>query len=113
MRITSSSIAAINETVGSRGTLIPGDWTTSEYKDQFINSVVKQLQNNDHSDRMYNRKYAFENFGLDDLAKKWEQMFYNLIKELKINPISPYQPTIAYRNTNYGYITSDTRKKVI
>lgn len=42
------------------------------------------------------QKYAKENFGLEDLAKDWEKMFYTLMEEVKTNPISPYQPTIPY-----------------
>lgn len=107
--MTTSSIAALNETVGSRGTLIPGDWTTSEYKDKFINSVVSQLKNNDNSDRIKLQEYAKNTFGLDSLAKEWEKMFYDLIEYKKINPIVPYQPTIPYRGTERGQYEGDTR----
>ena len=109
LRITTSSIAAINETVGDRGTLISGDWTTKEYKDKFIESVVKQLKDTDNSDRIKLQEYASKHFGLDDLAKDWEKMFYDLIEEKKSNPIVPYQPTIPYRGTERGQYEGDTR----
>lgn len=97
LRIVSSPIAAINETVGSRGTLIPGEWTSKEYQDKFVEAAVKALTNEDDSDRPDLQKYAKEHFGLDELAKEWAQMFFNLLEEKKINPIIPYQPSTAYR----------------
>ena len=44
------------------------------------------------------QQYAKENFCLDKLAKEWEQMFFDLIKEKEENPIVPYQPTSSYRD---------------
>jgi glycosyltransferase involved in cell wall biosynthesis len=42
-RFIGSSIAAINETIGDKGTLIPGDWTSKEYQDKFIEAAVEAL----------------------------------------------------------------------
>lgn len=109
VRTTTSSIAALNETVANRGVLINGDWTTQAYKDQFIASVVSQLKDNSNEDRVALQKYAKENFGLDDLAKDWEKMFFDLIEEMKVNPIVSYQPTIPYRGTERGQFEGDTR----
>ena len=97
LRIISSSIAALNETVGQRGILIDGEWTSPEYHTKFIDAAVKALTNEDDSDRLVLQQYAKDNFGLIELAKDWETMFYSLLDELKINPIVPYQPTIPYR----------------
>jgi hypothetical protein len=96
-RLISSSIAALNETVGSRGILLDGVWTDKSYQDKFVEETVKALKNNDNSDRLVLQKYAQEHFGLDQLAKDWENMFFSLINELKVNPLTPYQPTKAYR----------------
>lgn len=46
------------------------------------------------------QQYAEEHFSLDQLAKDWEKMFYDLIEEKKTNPITPYQPTVPYQNHN-------------
>lgn len=97
VRLVSSSIAALNETVGSRGTLIDGDWTTVPYKDKFVDAVVNALTNNDNSDRDALQKYAQEHFGLESLAQNWNDMFYDLLNELKEVPIIPYMPTPSYR----------------
>lgn len=98
LRCVSSSIAALNETVGNRGVLIDGDWTTQEYQKKFIDATVAALlKENDDKDRLELQKYAKDNFGLDSLAKNWENMFYNLLDELKTNSMIPYEPTVAYR----------------
>lgn len=98
LRIITSSIAAINETVGNRGVRIDGDWTTDEYQKKFIDETVKALLKEDDNDRIILQQYAKNNFCLDTLAKDWEEMFYNLIKEIKTNPINQYYPTKEYLN---------------
>jgi glycosyltransferase involved in cell wall biosynthesis len=96
-RMVTSSIAALNETAGSRATLIPGEWTSSEYQEQFVNACVSALHNPDDTDRLQLQEYAKNNFGLDDLARQWERMFVELMEVKKTSPIPPYQPTVAYR----------------
>lgn len=97
LRMVTSSIAALNETIASRGVLIDGDWTTPEYKKKFVDSVVDAMNKNDGSDRVSLQKYAKDNFGLDGLAQDWDNMFHSLMEELKQNPLIPYQPTKTYR----------------
>lgn len=98
LRIVSSPIAAINETVGDRAfALISGDWMTKEYQDKFIESAVAALSKEDESDRIAIQQYAANNFGLESLSKNWEKMFYDLINDIKINPVVPYQPTNEYK----------------
>lgn len=109
LRLVTSSIAALNETVNNRGILINGDWTTLEYKIQFMNSVIEALRKEDNSDRLILQQYAKDNFGIDDLAKSWDKMFYNLIEEMKTNPIVPYKPTTPYMDGGRGYHDGDTR----
>jgi len=96
LRIVTSNIAALKETVADRGVLIDGQWTSPEYQNKFIEEAVKALTNEDESDRVSLQQYA-ENFSLDTLAKDWEKLFYNLLEEIKTNPIIPYCPTQAYK----------------
>ncbi len=97
LRMITSSIAALNETVSDRGVLIDGNWDTPEYKNKFINSVVEAMQRNDGSDRVVLQKYAQEHFGFDTLAQEWDHMFQSLMDKLKNEPIIPYMPTVNYR----------------
>lgn len=109
LRIVTSSIAALNETVANRGVLIDGDWTSPEYKDKFIKSVVKALNNYSETDRLNQKQYAKKHFDLDSLSKQWETMFYDLLQETITNPIVPYYPTKPYREGGRGYYDGDTR----
>lgn len=95
-RMITSSIAALNETGGERAVLIDGDWTTKEYQDKFIEETVKALTEDSNQDREQIVQYANKNFGIIDLAKDWEKMFFNLIEIIKENPIVPYRPTGSY-----------------
>src|SRR5208283_1081505 len=83
LRMITSSIAALNETVAERGILIDGDWTTQEYKTRFINSVVDAMNKNDGSDRKALQQYAKEHFDLNVLAQDWTDMFNSLLDLLK------------------------------
>jgi glycosyltransferase involved in cell wall biosynthesis len=55
------------------------------------------------------QQYAKEKFCLNKLAKNWENIFFNLIEDVKTNPIPPYQPTTPYRGNGKGYSSGDTR----
>lgn len=100
VRMVTSNIAALKETAGNRAILIDGDWTSKEYQDQFIEAVIKQLTNEDESDRLLLQQYAKDNFDLDSLAKDWENMLYSLFEEIKYNPLIPYFPTGKYKNAS-------------
>lgn len=94
--IITSSVAALNETVGNRGVLLDGDCDDIEYRSKFVSEVVKALNSLDEVRRISNEKYANEHFGLDDLSKEWNNMFKTLLEEISINPITPYKPTEGY-----------------
>jgi predicted SAM-dependent methyltransferase len=96
VRMVTSNIAALTETVGNRGVLLDGDWTSAEYKNKFIAAVVEKLTHEDESDRKELQEYARLNFDLDQLALDWEDMFYSLLKEITTNPLVPYFPTRPY-----------------
>lgn len=97
LRIVSSAIGALNETVADRGVLIAGEWTSSEYQSEFIKNAVAALTYDGDGDRDLVRQYAKDNFSLDILSDKWSSMFNELLEIKKYNPITPYQPTIQYR----------------
>lgn len=97
LRIVTSSIAALNETVADRGIRIDGEWTSPEYKKQFVDSVVAALEKNGDVDRVKLQKYAKEHFSWDTLGKEWEEMFYQIINESKKHPVVPYMPIAEYQ----------------
>lgn len=94
LRIVTSPIAALNETVGNRGVMIPGDWLTPEYSDAWSRAVVNAMTNPDESDRIRNISYAKENFGWDSLAHEWDSLIKNTIKEVETNIVPPYKSSI-------------------
>ena len=97
IRIITSNIAALKETVGERGALLDGAWTSKDYQDKFVKNAVAALLYEDNSDRKLLQQCARENFCLDILANEWEKMFFNLLEIKKTNPIIPYFPTKLYR----------------
>ncbi|HVI42669.1 MAG TPA: methyltransferase domain-containing protein, partial [Anaerovoracaceae bacterium] len=97
VRVISSPIAAINETVGEYGTLIPGEWTSVGYQTEFIKATVAALQNSDNADRTVMSQAAKEKFSWDALTIEWIEMFNSLIELKFSNPMVPYQPTRNYK----------------
>ena len=97
LRMITSNRGALTETVGYRGTLIDGEWTSPEYISVFIGKTIEALTKEDQDDRIVLQKYAQDHFDLDDLANEWNDMLYELIETIKINPICPYYPTASYR----------------
>jgi glycosyltransferase involved in cell wall biosynthesis len=109
VRVVSSNITSFGEIVGDRGTLIDGEWTSPEYQKNFVKGAVRALTNINNYERTHHQKYAQEHFGLDALAKDWEQMFYQLIEDKKVNPIVSYMPTPSYLEGSRGYWDGDPR----
>ena len=91
LRIVTSPIAALNETVGERGTMIHGDWLSLEYQNAFIDAVVQAMNKPDDSDREQLKRYARENFSWDGVASSWDKMFDDVMIESSINIMPPYK----------------------
>jgi glycosyltransferase involved in cell wall biosynthesis len=97
LRVITSPIAALNEVVADRGTLISGEWTSQDYQDRFVDATVIALLKEDDSDRETIQNYVKQHYSLDILADEWSDMFYNLIELKKINPLVPYEPTKHFK----------------
>ena len=97
LRIITSNCGALQTTVGNRGVLLDGEWTSQPFQNSLVENTVKALMYEGDEDRLELQKYAREHFGFDELVSDWEKMFYNLIELKKTNPIVPYLPTKSYR----------------
>lgn len=94
LSIITSPIAALNETVGDRGVMIPGDWLSQSYQDKFIDAVVHAMLNpKTEEEQQTLRNYAKENFNWDQVASNWNSMFRNIIEEVSVNVLPPYKST--------------------
>lgn len=91
LRVVTSPIAALNETVGARGRMIPGDWLSPEYGVAFVDSVVDAMTRTDDSDRAALLDFSAKNFGLDSLAVEWDQMLHRVIDEVEHDVVPPYR----------------------
>ena len=95
LRCVTSSIAALNETVGrDYGVLIDGDWLSPEYQAQFVDEVVRALTAPEGEwiktrDEIQER--ARRDFGLDALATKWIAMMRDETKRVEAAPLVPYR----------------------
>lgn len=95
LRCVTSSIAALNETVGSEhGVLIDGDWLSKDYQKKFVDEVVHAMTCFEGSwlkTRDEIRERARRDFCLDRLAVDWEQVMRQLIEDSKVRPLVPYR----------------------
>lgn len=92
LRIITSPIGAINDTIGDKAyKLISGEWTSQKYADQFVQATIEAMNKDDDSDRKLLKEYAKNSFCLDKLSRDWEGMFHSLIDELKTNPLVKYK----------------------
>ena len=87
-----SPIAALNETVGPRGTMVHGDWLTKPYQEAFVAEVVRAMLSTTDERRKEVRDYAFENFGWDGLAQEWDKMFRQVLSDVVRDVVPQYQP---------------------
>lgn len=91
LRMVTSPIAALNETVGPRGRMVAGDWLSLDYQNRFIDEVVRAMMNPDNTDRESLRSYAQNNFGWDSLAQEWEKMLFDVLDEVRLNIVPKYK----------------------
>jgi len=100
LRIVTSPIGALNETVGPRGILIPGNWLSASYKSKFVDAVVGAMLKDGDEDRRALQHYAREHFGWDDLAKEWESTFRTFLPGEAVPPAA--SPAIEQRQPRSG-----------
>jgi glycosyltransferase involved in cell wall biosynthesis len=91
LRVITSPIAALTETVADRGKMINGDWLSPEYKVAYVDAVVDAMTRTDDSDRVAMAEFAARNFGLDSLAVEWDEMLHRVIDEVERDIVVPYQ----------------------
>lgn len=77
LKIVTSPIAALNETVANRGIMIEGDWLSQDYRNRFINAVVSSMNSSSSVDRDELKEYAAKHFNWDDIASEWVEAFTN------------------------------------
>ncbi len=94
LRVVTSPIAALNETVASRGSMIHGDWLAPDYMQSYVSAVVDALRRPGDSDRDELKSYAQTNFGLDSLARDWVDMFRRFIVEMERDVVPPYKAVL-------------------
>jgi glycosyltransferase involved in cell wall biosynthesis/intein/homing endonuclease/SAM-dependent methyltransferase len=93
--IITSAIAALNETVGERGTLLQGDWLSSDYQDRFVKEVAKAMLHTKEEQRSKLTAYACEHFNWKAVAQSWHTMFDASIgQSVATFELLPYQPII-------------------
>ena len=89
--IVTSPIAALNETVGDRGTMIEGDWLSPEYMEKFVNAVEFHMNRSGDDERKSLKQYAREHFGWDSLANDWVKMFESIVEEVMENIVPAFK----------------------
>ena len=93
LRIVTSSIAALNETVGDRGVRLDGDWLSADYQDRFVKAVVVAMQKAGDEDRVAVASYAREHFNWDVVADQWRAMFE--LDWAATPSLPPYRPVMV------------------
>ena len=92
LRIVTSSIAALNETVADRGVRLDGDWLSAEYQDRFVAEVVAAMTKTGDEDRTALMQYAKDHFNWDIVADQWRAMFE---LDAQAEYLPAYRPVIA------------------
>ncbi len=104
LRIVTSPIAALVETVGDRGVLIPGapqpidmgrsfecSPCSEEFKTAFVGAVVKALTEPEvPGEREEQTRQARERFDLRTLCSDWSEMLTSLVASLELEIVPPF-----------------------
>lgn len=80
LRIVTSALAALNETVADRGVLIPDDPHSDAYRTAFTQATIAALRSPPgEEERLALHRYAAEHFDLPSLADEFSALFRSLI----------------------------------
>lgn len=91
LRIITSPIAALNETVGNRGVMIQGDWLSAEYQEKFVDATVDAMTRTSNEDRFELQKFAKKNFSWDKVAAEWDVSLRRIIDDAQTSILVPYK----------------------
>ncbi len=92
LQIITSPVAALNETVGNRGTMIHGDWNSHEYNEKYKKAIIENLRNPISDDKRMNLiNHARSNFSWNDVAISWDKELNSLVDEMSTIVIHPYK----------------------
>jgi glycosyltransferase involved in cell wall biosynthesis len=94
LRIVTSPIAALTETVAQRGMMIAGDWLSKDYLERFVNSVIDSMARPGDTDRQRLIQYAHDSFGFDALATEWDAMLHRVLVEVERDVVPPYKSAV-------------------
>jgi glycosyltransferase involved in cell wall biosynthesis len=78
MKVVSSAIGALPETLSNRGFFISRDWKSPEYRQEFIEKVSLAIETSEE-ERKEMQEFAKKAFSLSTLIKDWEEMFQQMI----------------------------------
>lgn len=112
LHVVTSPIAALNETVGPRGTLIEGDWLSADYQRRFAGALVAALHrgrsdDQDRMDRLTLQAHARAHFNWDGVVEQWEQWGRDDLTSEPVRhapamaapQLMPYEPAKSFRRT--------------
>jgi len=104
LRIVTSAIAALTETVGWQyGVLLEGDWLSPEYQAAFVNHVVEAMtapEGEWGQTREKIKERAASDFGLDALADEWVTMMREEIVTAHLSPLVPYRARADFKRVD-------------
>lgn len=97
-RIVTSPLAALNETVGNRGQMIPG-FGTPGYVDTFAAAVVMAMQEGIDrkmvDDRALLQEHARNAFSLDTLAEEWESLLITTLDDVRKRVVPAFHRSVV------------------
>jgi len=97
LRIVTSSLAALDETVADRGVRIQGDWMSTDYQKAFIEAAVNALRKEGDEDRQQLQRYAESAFSWDGVAAAWNDLLLRSLHELADQPLVPYRAVRGFQ----------------
>lgn len=98
LRIITSPLAALNETVGSRGVLVPGDYGSSVYCAEFQRATIAAMRKDGNEDRRVLQEYARQHFDWDVVADAWCAMFEKHLGISSVPDLVPYASQSDFAN---------------
>lgn len=91
LRIVTSDLAALTETVGMRGVRLSERWRTPDYRVAFAREVVDAMLAPDEGDRAESQAFALERFDVETLADEWDAKIREMFEAKKEAPFEAYR----------------------
>lgn len=94
LRMVTSPIGALQETVGPRGSMVSGEWMSDGFLNSFANEVTRAMLDEDEAYRGVLQAHARDHMSWDGVVREWDSDLRVILKEVQHDIVTLYKRAV-------------------